>query len=84
MRWLHRIRLKDVISRYGDDEIHERELALVPNVGLAMANQLAVYPQLTVLQPFAERFRGVKTLAQFNRVLDELYTKCDEYRIWVE
>lgn len=80
--WLHRVHFRDLINApdYNDPD---KELEQIPIVGSRMSERLKQYRVFDGTD-FSDRFIKVKTQAQFNRVLSDVYDFCDSQRIWIE
>ncbi len=78
--WQHKIKIRDISEDPNFDE--EKELEVIPGYGKKMKERLSAYTFIT--KELGNSFLKVKTLAQFNRKLDNLYNFCDANNIWVD
>jgi len=78
--WTYKIKIRDISEDPNYDE--GKELKEIPICGKKMKKRLDIYKFIP--KRFGNRFLKVKTLSQFNRVLNSLYDYCDANDIWVK
>jgi hypothetical protein len=77
--WKNRIKIRDI----SEDENFDESTSNITVYGNKMCERLLSYPFLATAD-FPSEFKKVRTLDEFNNVLNNFYDYCDDNRIWVE
>lgn len=79
-RWLYTIDLSGVLNKVGESyDLTRFEEDCPDDVKEAIAAEVEKAPPLA---RFAELFRNAKSIAEVNRVLNDVYDVADRQRVW--
>lgn len=76
--WVTTVHFRDLLDQFDDNADELEEIARVKPLWVERFNGIPS------LKHFAKRFGKIRTIAELDKVLHQVYDFCDAERIWVE